>query len=350
MSHSTTNSYKRNILLTGGAGFIGSAFVAQAVERGDNVIVLDAMTYAGHKENLEWISGKGSYQLVVGNITDSALVSQLLIDHAIDAVVNFAAESHVDNSIHSPSVFIETNIIGAYRMLEASLGYYKNLTGSKKERFRHIQVSTDEVYGTLGETGKFSEETAMRPNSPYSASKAAGDHLARAWYETYGLPAIVTNCSNNYGPRQYPEKLIPRMITCALAESPLPIYGDGKNIRDWIHVEDHAHGVFLALEKGNPGETYCFGGNAERTNIDLVTTLCALLDKMEPRINGKSYNELITFVADRLGHDRRYAIDDNKAVAELGFTRNYNFENGLESTIKWYLNNTEWCKKVTSNI
>lgn len=339
---------KKNILVTGGAGFIGSAFVVQAVERGDNVIVLDALTYAGHKENLEGIKGKGSYQLITGNITDGKLVSDLLKAHAIDTVVNFAAESHVDNSIHSPDVFIETNIIGAYRMLDASLHYYRGLSDEHKKRFRHIQISTDEVYGSLGETGKFSETTAMQPNSPYSASKAAGDHLARAWYETYGLPTIVTNCSNNYGPRQYPEKLIPRMISCALAEQALPVYGDGKNIRDWIHVEDHAHGVFLALEKGTPGETYCFGGNAERTNIELVTVLCATLDKLHPRKNGKPYAELITFVADRLGHDRRYAIDDNKAVNELGFTRQYNFEQGLESTIRWYLDNTAWCKAVTS--
>lgn len=339
---------KRNILVTGGAGFIGSAFVVQAVERGDNVIVLDALTYAGHKENLEGIKGRGSYQLIIGSITDGKLVSGLLKEHAIDTVVNFAAESHVDNSIHSPDVFIETNIIGAYRMLDASLHYFRGLSEEHKKRFRHIQISTDEVYGSLGETGKFSETTAMQPNSPYSASKAAGDHLARAWYETYGLPTIVTNCSNNYGPRQYPEKLIPRMISCALAEQALPVYGDGKNIRDWIHVEDHAHGVFLALEKGIPGETYCFGGNAERMNIELVTVLCATLDRLRPRKNGKPYAELITFVTDRLGHDRRYAIDDNKAVNELGFTRQYNFEQGLESTIRWYLDNTAWCQAVTS--
>lgn len=338
---------KRNILVTGGAGFIGSCFVAQAVERGDNVVVLDALTYAGHKENLETVKGRGSYQLIIGDITDRNLVSRLLVEHAIDAVVNFAAESHVDNSIHSPDVFIETNIIGAYRMLDASLHYYRTLSEEAQKRFRHIQVSTDEVYGSLGKTGKFSETTAMQPNSPYSASKAAGDHLARAWYETYGLPTIVTNCSNNYGPRQYPEKLIPRMITCALAEQPLPVYGDGQNIRDWIHVEDHAHGVFLALDKGLPGQTYCFGGNAERTNITLVTLLCDTLDRLQPRKNGKPYRELITFVTDRLGHDRRYAIDDDKAVRELGFTRRYNFEQGLESTIRWYLDNTAWCKAVT---
>ncbi len=348
MSHEKNNT-PRNMLVTGGAGFIGSAFVLQAVARGDNVIVLDALTYAGHRENLEAVTGPGACELVVGNITDGALVSALLAKHHIDTVVNFAAESHVDNSIHSPSVFIETNIIGAYRMLEASCAYYKALSTAEQARFRHIQVSTDEVYGTLGETGKFSEETAMRPNSPYSASKAAGDHLARAWFETYGLPTIVTNCSNNYGPRQYPEKLIPRMITCALAEKPLPVYGDGLNVRDWIHVEDHSHGVFLALSQGTPGETYCFGGNAERTNITLVTTLCNTLDALKPRANGTSYKELITFVEDRLGHDRRYAIDDSKAVRELGFTRNYSFEQGLTSTIEWYLNNTEWCQNVTSN-
>jgi dTDP-glucose 4,6-dehydratase len=337
----------RTLLVTGGAGFIGSSFVAEAVAKGDTVIVLDALTYAGHRANLEWISGEGSYHLVVGSINDSKLVSRLLKEYAVDAVVNFAAESHVDNSIDSPAIFIETNITGTYSMLETSLAYWRELTGAKKQNFRYVQISTDEVYGSLGETGKFNEETPMRPNSPYSASKAAGDHLVRAWYETYGLPTILTNCSNNYGPRQFPEKLIPHMITRALSGQALPVYGDGKNVRDWIHVEDHCHGVMLALEKGRPGETYCLGGNAERQNIDLVHSLCSILDELQPREAGQPYKSLIKFVADRAGHDRRYAIDDNKAVRELGFTRRYSFEEGLKATVQWYLENGNWCSAVT---
>ena len=258
----------KTLLVTGGAGFIGSCFVTQAVALGDTVIVLDLLTYAGHRENLDGIeqpaASGGKYQLVVGSINDGKLVSRLLTEHNVDAIINFAAESHVDNSINSPSIFIETNITGTYTLLEASLAYFRTLSGEKKQQFRYVQISTDEVYGSLGDTGKFNEETSMRPNSPYSSSKAAGDHLVRAWYETYDLPTIITNCSNNYGPRQYPEKLIPHMITRALAGNTLPVYGDGKNIRDWIHVEDHCRGVRLALEKGLPGQTYCLGGNAER--------------------------------------------------------------------------------------
>lgn len=337
----------KTLLVTGGAGFIGSSFVAQAVENGDTVIVLDLLTYAGHRENLEWITGSGSYRLVVGSINDGKLVAKLLAENNVDAIINFAAESHVDNSISSPGVFIETNIAGTYTLLDAALAYYRSLNGEKKQNFRYVQISTDEVYGSLGETGKFNEETAMCPNSPYSSSKAAGDHLVRAWFETYGLPTIVTNCSNNYGPRQFPEKLIPHIITRALNNNTLPIYGDGKNIRDWIHVEDHCRGVRLALDKGRPGQTYCLGGNAERQNIDLVTILCGILDELQPRDGGQPYKTLIKFVADRAGHDRRYAIDDNKAVTELGFTRKYNFEDGLKATISWYLENTNWCSAVT---
>lgn len=337
---------KKNLLVTGGAGFIGSTFVAQAVERGDNVIVLDALTYAGHRANLEWIKGgNGSYKLVVGNICDGALVSKLLKENAIDAVVNFAAESHVDNSIASPGEFIETNVIGTYTMLEASRQYWNALEGDAKENFRFVQISTDEVYGSLGAEGKFHEEYPMQPNSPYSASKASGDHLARAWFHTYGFPAITTNCTNNYGPRQFTEKLIPRMITRALAGESLPIYGDGKNIRDWIQVEDHCNGVYLALTKGTIGETYCFGGRAERTNNDIVQTICKVLEELYPS-KGKPYSSLIKYVTDRLGHDRRYAIDDSKAEKELGFTRKYSFEEGIRHVIQWYVENDEWCKTV----
>ncbi|MBN66171.1 MAG: dTDP-glucose 4,6-dehydratase [Rickettsiales bacterium] len=339
----------KTLLVSGGAGFIGSCFVAQCVERGQHVIVLDKLTYAGHPENLSWLDSSnyaGSYSLVEGDICDGALVSRLLNDHNVDAVVNFAAESHVDNSIANPSAFIETNINGIYTMLEASRQYWNGLQGEAKANFRMLQISTDEVYGTLGDTGKFSETTAMKPNSPYSASKAAGDHLARAWHETYGLPVVVTNCSNNYGPRQHPEKLIPRMITNALEGQPLPIYGDGKNVRDWIHVEDHAAGVYLALTEGNTGETYCFGGNAERTNIEVVHAICDVLGELAPQ-EGRNYRDLITFVTDRAGHDRRYAIDDSKAQAELNFTRTYGaFEDGLRQTIQWYLNNSAWCTAI----
>lgn len=337
------------IIVTGGAGFIGSCFVGQAVAQGYKVVVLDALTYAGHRENLEWITPSdngGSCELAVGNICDGVFVSKLLEKQKPVAVLNFAAESHVDNSIARPSAFIETNIIGTYTMLEAARAYWNGLPDGKKETFRFVQVSTDEVYGSLGETGKFTETTAMKPNSPYSASKAAGDHLARAWFKTYSLPAIVTNCTNNYGPRQYPEKLIPHMITCALSGKRLPIYGDGKNIRDWIHVEDHSAGVMLALEKGRPGQTYCFGGNAEKNNIEVVQTICTVLDTLRPRQDGQSYKTLMTFVPDRPGHDRRYAIDDTKAQQELGFTRRFRFEDGIRATIEWYLTNTEWQEAV----
>jgi dTDP-glucose 4,6-dehydratase len=334
----------KTLLVTGAAGFIGSCFVRQVAEQGWRVIVLDALTYAGHRENLDGLAG---VELVVGNICDGALVARLLKEHQPQAVVNFAAESHVDNSIERPSEFIETNIMGCYTLLEAARQYWGALPEMAKAKFRFVHVSTDEVYGSLGKTGKFTETSPMQPNSPYSASKAAGDLLCRAWFHTYGLPTIVTNCTNNYGPRQFPEKLIPRMIACALSGQLLPVYGDGKNIRDWIHVEDHCRGVMLALTRGLPGETYGFGGDAERTNIEVVTTLCHLLDVLRPRKDGKSYKEQIAFVTDRPGHDRRYAIDDRKAQETLGFTRTYNFESGIRETIRWYLDNQAWCEAVT---
>ncbi len=340
----------KTILLTGGAGFIGSCAVGMLVEQGANVVVLDALTYAGHEKNLEWIDSQGftgSYVFVKGSITDGALVTQLLNKHQPDAVMNFAAESHVDNSITSPSEFIQTNMIGTYTMLEAARHYWNQLSDQTKAAFRFVQISTDEVYGSLGSTGKFHEDYPMQPNSPYSASKAAGDHLARAWFHTYGLPTIVTNCTNNYGQRQYPEKLIPLMILHAIQGKPLPIYGDGKNIRDWIHVEDHCGGVLLACLHGKPGDTYCFGGNAEKNNNDVVTHLCDLLNELQPKGNNTSYSEQITYVTDRAGHDRRYAMDDSKARTELNFTRMHDFDTGLRSTIKWYLGNQDWCNAVT---
>lgn len=338
-----SSSSPKNLLITGAAGFIGSAFVGQRVAAGDNVIVLDALTYAGHRANLEWIEGPGNWELIVGDITDGELVSTLLRKHNINALLNFAAESHVDNSIKSPATFIETNIRGTYTLLEAARNYRDE---TNNQDFRYLQVSTDEVYGSLGETGKFSETTRYEPSSPYSASKAAADHLVRAWHHTYGLNTITTNCSNNYGPRQFTEKLIPLMITNAVAGKHLPIYGDGKNVRDWIHVEDHSRGIYLALTKGRAGETYCFGGNAERNNNTIVNSICDILDNIQPKSDGTSYKTQITYVEDRLGHDFRYAIDDSKAENELGFTREFNFENGLKNTIEWYLTNNQWLEAI----
>jgi len=326
-----------NLLITGGAGFIGSNFVKLCLEKQHNIIVLDILTYAGHMANLP-----ENIEFIHGNICDENLVYELLQKHNIDILINFAAESHVDNSIHDADNFINTNILGVYSILNASLKYYKN-----NPNYKHIQVSTDEVYGSLEfDSPPFTEESPMLPNSPYSASKAAGDMLTRAWYHTYGLPIVITNCTNNYGAYQYPEKLIPHMIICALEGKPLPIYGDGKNIRDWIHVSDHCNGVYLAATKGKIGETYCFGGKEEHHNIDIVKKICSYIDDLKPRADGKSYSEQITFVKDRLGHDRRYAIDDTKAEKELGFTREYNFNDGLYQTVEWYLNNQDWVKNV----
>jgi dTDP-glucose 4,6-dehydratase len=343
------------LLVTGGAGFIGSCFVREMVAAGRTVIVLDRLTYAGHRENLEGLR----CELVVGDIADSALVGELLRRHPVDAVVNFAAESHVDRSISGPAAFIETNIQGTFNLLSESLKHWLSLPSqpghashpsqngeSRKQGFRFLQISTDEVYGSLGATGKFSETTPYAPNSPYSASKASADMLVRAWHHTYGLPTITTNCSNNYGPRQYPEKLIPLMITHAVSGKPLPVYGDGGNVRDWIHVEDHCRGIWLALERGRPGETYCFGGNAERGNLDVVRTICRELDLLRSRPDGQPHETAIAFVKDRLGHDRRYAIDDALAQRELGFTRKFDFEHGLADTIRWYLENDAWCQAV----
>ncbi len=330
------------ILVTGGAGFIGSCFARLAVAKGARVIVLDALTYAGHRENLSGVNA----ELVVGDIRDRALVEALLAKHRPDALVHFAAESHVDNSIASPGEFISTNIDGTYALLEAVRGYLRGLAAPEAGRFRYVQVSTDEVFGELGEEGYFSEASPYAPNSPYSASKAAADHLVHAWYHTYGLPAIITHCSNNYGPRQLPEKLIPVVITKALSGQPIPVYGDGGNVRDWIHVEDHCAGILLALEKGEPGRHYCFGGRAERRNLDLVKNICRTLDELRPA-SGRKYEELIRFVPDRPGHDRRYAIDDALAERELGFTRRYEFDAGMRATVEWYLANPEWIAAVS---
>lgn len=335
----------RKILVTGGAGFIGSNFVDDCVKRGEKVVVLDLMTYAGHEANLA--ASRRSIELVKGDIADRAFVRDLFRKEKFDAVVNFAAESHVDRSITAPAGFVHTNVLGVFSLLDAALEHFEKLDSGARERFKFVHVSTDEVFGALGETGKFSETTPYAPNSPYSASKAGGDHLARAWFHTYKLPVVVTNCSNNYGPRQYPEKLIPHMINCALSGKPLPVYGQGQNVRDWIHVSDHCAGVRLALDEGVPGESYCFGGNSERRNLDVVRSICAELDRAAPRADGRSYSEQITFVEDRKGHDWRYAIDDSKAQKDLGFRRQYsNFEDGLAQTIRWYLSNRDWMQAV----
>lgn len=335
---------KKTLIVTGAAGFIGCNFVRLALSKNYRVIGFDSLTYAGHKENLENLGN--DFSLVIGDIRDKAAVKDLFDKYKPTAILNFAAESHVDRSIEDPLVFVETNVVGTANLLHHSLKYWQALPSTEQASFRYLQVSTDEVYGSLGETGKFSETTPVDPSSPYSASKTGADHLVKAWNHTYKLPAVITRCSNNYGPFQYPEKLIPHMIQCALNNKPLPVYGEGKNIRDWIHVEDHCEGILLALEKGIPGKEYCLGGNSERKNLDLVKTLCKELDQLAPKKDGKSYSEQITFVKDRLGHDLRYAIDDSYARINLGFKPKHNFEEGLVATIKWYLANIAWAKKV----
>ena len=326
------------LLVTGGAGFIGSNFVLSTLAAtGEPIVNLDKLTYAGSLKNLEEIGGDRRHEFVQGDICDRALVRGLLAGRRPRAVVHFAAESHVDRSIAGPSEFIQTNVVGTFSLLEEARTYWSALTGETKARFRFLQVSTDEVYGSLApEAPAFTEAHAYAPNSPYAASKAAADHLARAYHHTYGLPVVTTNCSNNYGPRQYPEKLIPLMVTNALSGKPLPVYGDGQNVRDWLYVLDHCEAVRLALEKGRPGETYNIGGGSEQKNLDLVRKLCALLDVARPRKAGR-YADLIAMVEDRPGHDRRYAIDSAKIARELGWRPKETFESGLRKTIDWYL-------------
>ncbi|MBD9468616.1 dTDP-glucose 4,6-dehydratase [Pseudoxanthomonas sp. PXM01] len=333
-------------LVTGGAGFIGGNFVLRAVAQGVKVINLDALTYAGNLDTLASIQDNPLHVFAQGDIGDRELVVRLLAEHQPDAVVNFAAESHVDRSIDGPGAFIQTNVVGTLGLLEATRDYWKALQGERREQFRFLHVSTDEVYGSLGDTGKFTETTPYAPNSPYSASKAASDHLVRAFHHTYGLPVLTTNCSNNYGPYHFPEKLIPLIIARALAGEPLPVYGDGKNVRDWLFVGDHCSAIRTVLEKGGVGETYNVGGNAEKQNIEVVHTVCALLDARAPREDGQSRSSQITFVADRPGHDRRYAIDASKLRDELGWEPAYTFEQGIGETVDWYLSNQDWVKRV----
>lgn len=336
-------------LVTGGAGFIGSCFVLRQVQAGMKVINLDKLTYSGNLENLEKIQNDRNHVFVRGDIGDETLVRDLLEKYRPDAVINFAAESHVDRSILDPDVFVKTNVLGTEILLRVVKDWWKELDGDKKNRFRFHHISTDEVFGTLSmDDPAFTEETPFAPNSPYSASKASSDHFVRAYHETYGLPTVITNCSNNYGPRQFPEKLIPLMTLNALAGKPLPIYGTGENIRDWLHVEDHCDAIYEVLTKGRVGQTYNIGGRAERTNLFIVNKICEILDDIKPRSDGKSYKEQITFVKDRLGHDLRYAINCSKIEKELGWKPKHNFEDGLKETIQWYLNNEDWVKNIQS--
>lgn len=341
---------KSNVLVTGGAGFIGSNFVLNWTDQCDDKVVnLDRLTYAGNLENLASLHHSGRHHFVQGDIGDRKLLDQLLSEHKPRAVVNFAAESHVDRSIHGPEDFIQTNIVGTFRLLEAVRHYWIGLAEPHKSNFRLLHVSTDEVYGSLKKDDPpFAETNRYEPNSPYSASKAASDHLVRAWHHTYGLPVLTTNCSNNYGPYHFPEKLIPLMIVNALAGKPLPIYGDGQQIRDWLYVKDHCSAIRRVLEAGRPGETYNIGGWNEKPNIEIVQTICALLDELRPRPDGKSYVTQIQFVVDRPGHDRRYAIDARKIEQELGWRPAETFESGIRKTVQWYLDNPEWVQHVQS--
>ncbi|KWT82678.1 MULTISPECIES: dTDP-glucose 4,6-dehydratase [unclassified Variovorax] len=338
------------ILVTGGAGFIGANFVLDWLAQSDEAVVnLDKLTYAGNLETLASLKSNPAHIFVQGDIGDSALVDCLLAEHQPRAVLNFAAESHVDRSIHGPEDFVQTNVLGTFRLLESVRGYWSALPAEQKAAFRFLHVSTDEVYGSLSSSDPaFTEEHKYEPNSPYSASKAASDHLVRAWHHTYGLPVLTTNCSNNYGPFHFPEKLIPLMIVNALAGKPLPVYGDGMQVRDWLYVKDHCSAIRRVLEAGKLGETYNVGGWNEKPNIEIVHTVCALLDELRPRADGRGYKEQITFVTDRPGHDRRYAIDARKLERELGWKPAETFDSGIRKTVEWYLDNAAWVRNVQS--
>jgi len=346
------------ILVTGGAGFIGCNFVRLALaETEARLLILDKLTYAGSLESLAGVLGDSRLRFLHGDIAERSTVQRVFLEHRPSAVVNFAAESHVDRSIDDASDFVRTNVVGAFELLEGARLFLAAAPAAERERFRFLHVSTDEVYGSLGPTGAFSESTPYAPNSPYAASKAGADHLVRAFHETYGLPALLTNCSNNYGPFQYPEKLIPLMILNALEGKPLPIYGDGGNVRDWLYVDDHCRGILTALRHGRPGEKYNLGGRSERTNLQIVDTLCDILEDERPAADNPAlsargiaaYRDLKTFVRDRPGHDRRYAIDDSKIRTELGWEPRHDFASGLRATVRWYLDNHGWCQAVQTD-
>lgn len=338
-----------SILVTGGAGFIGSNFVRQWLgEEEDRLIDLDKLTYAGNLDSLADVASHSRHVFMEGDIGDGRLVARLLAEYRPRAVINFAAESHVDRSIDGPAAFVETNVVGTFRLLEAARAYWSGLPEPERSRFRFLHVSTDEVFGSLDLMGKFCETTAYAPNSPYSASKAAADHFVRAYHHTYGLPVLVTNCSNNYGPYQFPEKLIPLMTLNALAGKPLPVYGDGGQIRDWLYVEDHCRAIRTVLAQGTPGESYNIGGDCERTNLDVVRTICELVDQLRPGLPHAPCSSLITYVTDRPGHDRRYAIDATKIRTQLGWKPQEDFKSGLQRTVRWYLDHPAWVERATT--
>jgi len=337
----------RKFLITGGAGFIGSALVRLLISETDHsALVIDKLTYAANLEALQPVANNPRYSFVRADIANSSKMAGLIESYAPDVIIHLAAESHVDRSIDGPADFIETNIVGTFSLLQAALGYWRKLPPTKRDQFRFHHVSTDEVFGSLGETGFFSETTAYDPRSPYSASKAASDHLVNAWHHTYGLPVVVSNCSNNYGPHQFPEKLIPLMTINALEGRPLPVYGNGQNVRDWLHVEDHARALLLIATRGQIGSKYCVGGLCEKSNLDVVRTICAIMDELVPAQHSR--NSLIAFVQDRPGHDQRYAIHPGKIIAELGWKPQETFESGLRKTIQWYLGNQAWWQRIRS--
>ncbi len=339
------------VLVTGGAGFIGGAFVRQWIREESACLVnLDKLTYAGNLDSVAEVQHDPRHIFVQGDIADRRLVGQILTQHRPRAILNFAAESHVDRSIDGPGEFIQTNVVGTFDLLEAARAYWQRLTADEQQRFRFLHVSTDEVYGSLGKTGRFSETSPYAPNSPYSASKAASDHLVRAYHHTYGLPTLLTNCSNNYGPYQFPEKLIPLMILNALEGKPLPVYGDGQQVRDWLFVEDHCRAIRLVLACGRPGEVYNIGGDCEQTNLNIVEQVCDAVDQLKPGLAHAPCRSLITFVQDRPGHDRRYAIDATKIRRELDWAPLTDFRSGLALTVEWYLANPQWVERITSGV
>lgn len=341
----------KRFLVTGGAGFIGSAVVRRLIEKSKHkVLVLDKLTYAGNLDSLTTVAGNARYRFEQADIVDTAALRRVFEEYSPDVVIHLAAESHVDRSIDGPAQFIQTNIVGTFSLLETSLSHWRALPSSRKADFRFHHVSTDEVFGSLGATGSFCEETAYRPNSPYAASKAASDHLVRAWHHTYGLPVLITNCSNNYGPYHFPEKLIPLTIISALEGKPLPVYGTGENVRDWLHVDDHAEALLLAAERGTVGNSYNIGGHNEYKNIEVVRAICRLMDELAPDESIGSHETLISFVADRPGHDARYAIDAAKIANELDWKPQHAFESGLRDTVQWYLDNRPWWERVRAGV